>query len=956
MAKGRIRLLSTIPGPANLGSIVREFCGKPGVITAFSDSAVRTLASLAPEGSASESLPFGGLVRRFASMCGAYPLSLAHEGHAVAAIGAACDSLPADSPFLLTARRPGLHRAVRQTLHELSAFDLDADEFDLLAARAEPALGAKLRSLGVLDRQATDSLRQLGRSFSREHVGMCLSGTLERGAELGRVLILAGSEFNPQAIDLIKWAADHGGEITVVVYRHAARGDLYRQAKNTVERLGVAAEESGSGNGLLRCLFTADRSSDERSRCSIMSAADPLSEAEWALRGCLERRQAGMRYDRMAVYIRDSDSYAPLIEASAKRLNVPLRLWRRAPLLTNSFARIALAALEFCASQDVRSIMSLARTTYIGLDFENRGTLREAVKAAHSAREDQWLRLREWTSDKGDSYDWLSRLLDWRDEAIETPVQLETWTAKLRELMMVLPPERYYHAGSERDKRAQYVLFQSINEIASVRRLENRSRVTLSEFARIAREVWEEADVSIPAAEEGALVSSHAEEIPEVDCLFVLGMLEGVFPRRRSEDPILSDLEREAISDLRGGAPLPVSRDKAVAERDEFYSVCAASAEEIVFSYPETDEDRDNVPAFYLDEVERALGCVSRTTRSRDVLTPPIEECASLSDKELCAALSEDRADSLPLRFSDPEVALGFARRPELGFQPHELREALQCPFSFFVRRTLGVQPDRLRARWFSLVRLPKAASLACSSSPEEAARNLERALEAQLDEFYSEVPAWEIAMLRSGGRRLIREWVDREFGAREIWPREGVQADVQFGNGTLRSSLPKGLKLKGGVTATSRCGPYSVVHLVETSGPPRGHGLVSSDLADPDKLYFGVHLLAAWEQGSASALEIETLSGERLLMLLPRLARASVTARVEAGLRVIDLGGADDAGGTKTFFDEVKKLAHTAARRAEEVDVQAIRGDHCTWCDYGELCRQSLEFGEEDSPFADDL
>src|SRR4029077_13319746 len=135
-------------------------------------------------------------------------------------------------------------------------------------------------------------------------------------------------------------------------------------------------------------------------KCTIVSAADPLAEAEWALRGCLALHERGVPYEKIALYVRDADSYAPLIESSAKRLGLPVRMWRRAPLLTNSFARLTQAALEFCASRDVRSLMSLARTTYLGLNYESRKELQAALRIAYSARSDQWRNLRIWADDK----------------------------------------------------------------------------------------------------------------------------------------------------------------------------------------------------------------------------------------------------------------------------------------------------------------------------------------------------------------------------------------------------------------------------------------------------------------------------------------------------------------------------------------------------------------------------
>ena len=58
------------------------------------------------------------------------------------------------------------------------------------------------------------------------------------------------------------------------------------------------------------------------------------------------------------------------------------------------------------------------------------------------------------------------------------------------------------------------------------------------------------------------------------------GMLEGVFPRRRSEDPILTDLERAEISLYLETRPLPDSHREARRERDQFYRLVRDGFEE----------------------------------------------------------------------------------------------------------------------------------------------------------------------------------------------------------------------------------------------------------------------------------------------------------------------------------------------------------------------------------------
>ncbi|HWA83803.1 MAG TPA: hypothetical protein VG820_10235, partial [Fimbriimonadaceae bacterium] len=249
MAQGRIRVLSTIPGPANLGPIVREFCKKEGLMTALSDSAVKTLAGLAPEESGSEAIPFGGLVRRFATLCGDLPSPVAHEGHVVAAIGAACEELPGDSPFARTAHRPGLHKALAATLHELSEFGLDPESYEAIAPSLPAALASKVLSLAEIERKTTETLKTLGRNLSRDHYRVCLEGRPEKGADLGRVLVIAGADYNPQAIRLLQWAASHGARIDVVVYRHATGTGLFHGARLTTESFALKEATRKAGRG-----------------------------------------------------------------------------------------------------------------------------------------------------------------------------------------------------------------------------------------------------------------------------------------------------------------------------------------------------------------------------------------------------------------------------------------------------------------------------------------------------------------------------------------------------------------------------------------------------------------------------------------------------------------------------------------------------------------------------------
>jgi len=207
--------------------------------------------------------------------------------------------------------------------------------------------------------------------------------------------------------------------------------------------------------------------------------------------------------------------------------------------------------------------------------------------------------------------------------------------------------------------------------------------------------------------------------------------------------------------------------------------------------------------------------------------------------------------------------------------------------------------------------------------------------------------------LLRAGGQRLIRDWLHRETRSREQWPKEpgSVKANVSFGSHGVRALMPGDVRIEGAIAGISRLENYNVAHLYGSSvADPK-------KLTDTEKLYFGLHLLAIHEPGREGALEIESMTGKRTLMVLGRGGSEPLASSVADGLQVIDLATEDNIQlSKKNFYSEVRAALADAIRRIYEVRVDAIKGEHCDICDYGELCRRARGFGEEDSPFGDDL
>jgi hypothetical protein len=954
MANGRIRLLSAIPGPTSLSPIVRDFAKRrEGVVTAFSDALLPICAQLIGEDSLIEVKPFGELVRQTLEMCGEEASPIAQQGQCLAAVAHVLGEVDEASPFWKTRDFSGLHESLWTTLKELREWGIDAEELERLRGSVNPRLTAKLDDLAGVSRRVDQILYAIGRQTHGAQLAACLEGAAEKDGTLERLLVFAGSDDNPMRIEWIKWLAAGGADVTVVVDRHATGAPLFEGARNMIRRLGVPAKEMGDANRLARNLFTEPEHGGPPIQCQIVSTADPLAEVEWALRGCSESGEL----TESAIFVRNLETYAPLIEIAAKRLGVPIRMARRAPLLTNAFARLTLTTLQFCASNDVRTIAPIVRSSYLGLASVEKAELDSEIKEAHGSRASQWATLEAWSELNQERFPWLLKVLSWRKEALASSATIAEWTDRLRTLIGVLPWHEAVAAtdaySTDRDRRAQNQLQRVLASHATVDQATEPTPRTLAAFTLLCQEIWQAADVSLPMNDYGVTVAAGTENLGEVQNLFVLGMLEGVFPRRRREDPILTDDERAEISSLRKGAePLLTSGDVARAERDEFYRVCAAPKQRIVFSYPLTDDEQDNIPAYYLDKVREAAGQVSERNRRRSELAPSAEECESAADLALRHALDGSRESPLTLELTTEAAREAIIPLASEAFRPDELRDALVCPFMEVSRYRLKLRPKRRGARWYSLRKLPQAATLPTQMSADQAESALILALEAELDGLYSDVPEWEMQLLMAGGRRLIRDWVRREFAAREHWAKDpgSTLMNVGFGTHGLRDTLPGEVRITGVVPALSSMDNTSVLHLY--GGAPRD----ASDLADPEKLFLGIHFLALHQQGREGALEIDGTGSKRGFYLLSRAGTRPLIAQARDGLEVKDLSRTDDpAVSKKIFFDEVKSALRKAISRISEGRIDATSGDHCDNCDYGELCRRSKTFGEEDSPFGID-
>jgi hypothetical protein len=958
LEKGKIRCLAAIPRPQSHARFIAEFAARgEGIVCSRSPSRLKTLESLVPEAEHCEWLELGRVVAKFARLAGEEPVGMAADALKAEILARILNQAQPGNPFYETRGYPGLHRRLVSTLDELEQWGFHPQHLHDLASEVGGRLGAKLTALANLQTELTSELDTLRRETHGRQLERCLASKPSPDVNLPPLLIFLDSEWAPLQIEWINWAVGCGASITVITDSAPDTDSLFREQREMASRLNCPFEHPVEPPSFARSLFAGTQCPKPELHVSTMRAPDPLAEVEWTLRACLELSES-TEPSRIGIFARNLTEYAPLVSAASDRLGIQARVPLQASLLSNGFIRTLQALFQALDSDTPVELGELSKSGYWQLD---RAASAEVIAHIASSCDDPsaaWRLVAGQIEPDEPWSQWLALAAKWRLEnhiAVRRPSE---WVEQTKLLIDTLDWNLGSGMTAERDIRARNAFERGLSSFASAA-LES-DRLNWREFLDQIKRIIIHQRYLPPMKANGIQVGDAASEFGEVDYLFVVGMIEGSFPRRRTDDPILHDEERIEINHRRNLiAPLRTSFERARRERDEFYSICSAPAQFIQFSYPEASDERDNVPAFYLFEVQRALGReLDWISYPRRQFAPEMERCRALSDRLIREALDAPKVPTTSIRELGQEMAEQFAMLANDAVSPREIRSAWECPFRFFVESRLKVFPDRDRRRWFQLRQVPASAELSRQPDAVHARAAVEALVGAELDRMKSRVEDWEFQLLSHGALRLVEDWLDREFRAREIWPKDpdSVHAQVKFGSADLRGDLPKIGSVRGETAGVSRMGKYKVVHMAESNTPSIERGNPFG-LKDRDLLYFGTHLLAAFEPGSIPALEVESISGGRKLIVMRRDPDVELVADVEHGLEVIDLSGqAQGDSVQEVFFRRLKDLLQVASETIRKGKISPTPGDHCQFCDYGELCRQSALFSEEDLSFeADD-
>ncbi|HVS65515.1 MAG TPA: PD-(D/E)XK nuclease family protein [Thermoanaerobaculia bacterium] len=639
------------------------------------------------------------------------------------------------------AETPNFPRALRRTITDLRLADVAANS---IAGLPEPGsdvasllarYGGELEARGLADR--ADRLRQAaielergavapGRDLPGLWLDVTASGTLE--ASLLRALARASG---PVLWTLPRGdtrAAELAQEILGVEPRaldEAAPANRLERVQHRVFIDGAEEPLAGEDPGSVELLF--------------FSAAGEGMECVEIARRIRDLAAAGVRYDQMAIALRQPTAYLPLVEDALRRAGIEGHFARgsaRPHPAGRAFLSLIACALEDLSASRFAEYLSLGEVPELEEDATPRprevpfvepdddqlmlfADPAEAVEAEAPAgvlpTPMHWERLLVDAAVVGGADRWRRRLAGLEAElerrvrevgdeepsrraAIERDLErlrrLRRFALPVIEALAVLPQSATWGRWLESlEELATLVLRRPGSVLALLAELRPMAEVGPVALAQVHQVLSERLGFLQESPGERRYGKVFVATIPEIsgrsfDVVFVPGLAEGIFPRPASEDPLLLDEYRRAL-----GSGLTDRDERGRLERMLLRTAVGAAHSKLVISYPRVDvaHGRSRVPSFYaLDVLRAAEGRV-----------PALLDLQSRAARASASRMGWPAPDRPQEAIDDAEYDLALLRpllRPGAGEVRGKGRFLLKT--NRHLARTLSARGRRWRRRW----------------------------------------------------------------------------------------------------------------------------------------------------------------------------------------------------------------------------------------------------------------
>lgn len=348
-----------------------------------------------------------------------------------------------------------------------------------------------------------------------------------------------------------------------------------------------------------------------------------------------------MRYRDVAVIVRDLDPYHDLLSAAMRAHGIPCFIDRRRPTahhpLIEMVRSLLAVAADDCRLDSVRLTLKtgllpvlqddadLLENYLLAQGIHGRSRWNEPWTGARMFRhKDEQNRLtgrQQATLERVNAVRrrWLGAVGPWLDIAAGGDVHDgRTWAAALFERLEAMKTAETLHDWAERAQAAgdadeaqmhRQVWADFVELLDEFVRALGDEPMRIGEFRETIEAGLAEFDIGLapPTLDQVLVGAIERSRHPSMRATLLLGFDQLHFPRRRSEDPLLGDAEREAME--RAGAEIGPSRRRQMLDEHMLAYIALTRASEYLWiSYPRAEADGSPLqPSPFLDRILRAV-------------------------------------------------------------------------------------------------------------------------------------------------------------------------------------------------------------------------------------------------------------------------------------------------------------------------------------------------------------
>lgn len=368
----------------------------------------------------------------------------------------------------------------------------------------------------------------------------------------------------------------------------------------------------------------------------LFAAVHRRAEVEGIAREVLRlAREEGYRWRDMAIVVRDLDVYQPLLMTIFSDYDIPIFIDRKRTMLHHPLIELLRSALEVISQGwPTDAVLRCMKTGLLVPNIPQKDLDQlENYVLEYGIHHHRWIEDKPWliygrtgTKEEDEALQERIRVLNehrahlirpllWLQQEIERSQSVRDYCQAIVEFFIQLDIPHVLEGWMDREiqngkleqakehGQVWNALCDLLDQLVEVMGEDLHS---LDRFVKIIESGMEGMHFAlVPTSVDQVLIGSIQSRMDNVRAAFVVGVNEGVFPARPAETSLLSESEREILSQA-GIELAPSSEQRLLEEEFLMYTLLTTPSERLYVTYPLADEEgRGLEPSTYVNQIKR---------------------------------------------------------------------------------------------------------------------------------------------------------------------------------------------------------------------------------------------------------------------------------------------------------------------------------------------------------------